>query len=579
MRKVLSFLKPYKLPIVIAYALTFIELIIELLLPFILGNMINTGVKGQDMDYIIYWGSVMLGLALIALIAGIINSYYASHTSVGFAYDIRKKLFEKIQSFSFRNLQRFPTSSIVTRFTNDVRQIQMTLFMALRIMVRAPLMVIGGVIMAFIVNAKLALIFLITVPLLVIFLFWVLRKASAMFERVQRRVDTVNRVMQENLAGMRLIKAFLRRTYEDSRFEKANKSLADMTRSTFRFVESSMPILLFIMNLSLISILWFGNIQSIAGETDVGDVVAIVNYALRISMAISMFTFITLGFSRAKASATRLGTLLDVEVENFSITDTNEAKSITDAKLTFEHVDFSYHKTSEHVLSDISFTVQPKERLAIMGATGSGKTSMVQLIPRLYDVSSGRIYIDDTPITSYSLAYIRNKIGYVPQSPLLFSGSVRSNIAWGKEDATEHEIIKAAQKAQIHETIMGLPEQYDTRIGQRGVNLSGGQQQRLSIARALVRTPHILMLDDSTSALDVETEMRLLQAIEEDACTTLIITQKVATAMRADRILLLDKGTIQAVGTHEELYQTSNLYKKIVISQFGEEFIHENQPF
>lgn len=549
---------------------------IELLLPFILGRMINIGVKGQDLDYIILWGSIMVGLSLVALVAGIINSYYASHTSVGFAYDIRKKLFEKIQSFSFKNLQRFPTSSIVTRFTNDVRQVQMTLFMALRVMVRAPLMVIGGVIMAFIVNAKLALVFLITVPLLIAFLFWVLRRASAMFERVQERVDVVNRVMQENLAGMRLIKAFLRRTYEESRFREANEGLANLTRSTFRFVESSMPILLFIMNLSLISILWFGNIQSIAGETDVGDVVAIVNYALRISMAISMFTFITLGFSRAKASATRLGTLLDVDVENFTITDSAVTEKITDGEISFNHVNFSYKKAGEQVLHDLSFTARSKERLAIMGATGSGKTTMFQLIPRLYDVNSGTISIDDRPITSYSLEYIRGNIGYVPQNPLLFSGSVRSNIAWGKEDATDEEIILAAKKAQIHDTIMELPKGYDTRVGQRGVNLSGGQQQRLSIARALVREPHILMLDDSTSALDVETEMRLLSAIEEDACTTLIITQKISTAMRADRILLLDKGSIQALGTHEELYNTSELYRKIVESQFGKEFSHEN---
>lgn len=576
-RTVLSFLKPYKLPIVIAYTLTFIELIVELLLPFFLGKMINLGVKGHDLDYIIYWGSIMVGMAIFALFAGIINSYFSSHVSVRFAHDLREKLFEKIQSFSFKHLQRFPTSSIVTRFTNDVRQVQQTLFMALRIMVRAPLMVIGGVIMAFIVNPRLALIFLITVPLLVSFIFWVLRKSTAMFRKVQSKVDLVNRVMQENLSNMRLVKAFLRRTYEESRFHQANKELADRTRSTFRFVEASTPILIFIMNMSLISILWFGNIQSIAGETDVGDVVAIVNYALRISMAISMFTFITMGLSRAQASATRLSTLLDVPVEDVETSSKEDAPLVTDGTITFEHVDFSYNKNKELILHDISFHVRGKERLAIMGATGSGKTTLFQLIPRLYDVHHGEIYIDEVPLTSYPIDYIRTNIGYVPQSPLLFSGTVRSNIAWGKEDATEFEIIQAAKKAQIHDTIMKLPKKYDTLIGQRGVNLSGGQQQRLSIARALVRTPHILMLDDSTSALDVETEMRLLDAIEEDKCTTLIITQKVSTAMRADRILLMDKGSVQAIGTHEELFERSILYQKIVESQFGKEFIHGNE--
>jgi len=576
-RTVLSFLKPYKLPVIIAYTLTFFELIVELLLPFFLGRMINVGVKGEDLDYIIYWGSIMVGMSIAAFIAGIINSYFASHVSVSFAYDLREKLFEKIQSFSFKHLQRFPTSSIVTRFTNDVRQVQQTLFMALRVMVRAPLMVIGGVIMAFIVNARLALIFLITVPLLIFFIFWVLRKSTAMFRKVQSKVDFVNRVMQENLSNMRLVKAFLRRTYEESRFHRANKGLADRTRSTFRFVEASTPILIFIMNMSLISILWFGNIQSIAGETDVGDVVAIVNYALRISMAISMFTFITMGLSRAQASASRLSTLLDVQVEDVESASAADAPRITEGSITFEQVDFSYHKNKAQILHDISFHVHGKERLAIMGATGSGKTTLFQLIPRLYDATRGDIYIDNIPLTSYQMDYIRTNIGYVPQSPLLFSGSVRSNIAWGKEDATEIEIVQAAKKAQIHDTIMQLPKKYDTLIGQRGVNLSGGQQQRLSIARALVRTPQILMLDDSTSALDMETEMRLLDAIEEDKCTTLIITQKVSTAMRADRILLMDKGSIQALGTHEELYQTSALYKKIVQSQFGKEFMHENE--
>ncbi len=577
MRTVLSFLKPYKLPIVLAYTLTFIELIIELLLPFLLGKMINIGVKGHDIDYIIFWGSIMVGMSLFALIAGIFNSFYSAHISVSFAFDLREKLFRKIQDFSFRNLQRFPTSSIVTRFTNDVRQVQQTLFMALRVMVRAPLLVIGGVIMSFIVNFKLALIFLITVPLLVSFIFWVLRRSTAMFRKVQSKVDLVNRVMQENLANMRLIKAFLRRTYEESRFSKANKGLADMTRSTFRFVEASTPVLIFIMNMSLISILWFGNIQSLAGETDVGDVVAIVNYALRISMAISMFTFITMGLSRAQASSTRLAALFNVNIEEFDVLDSHPENEITKGKIAFNHVDFTYKKNSEHILHDISFSVYPKERLAIMGATGAGKTTLFQLIPRLYQPNSGEIYIDDQPLSAYSLEYIRNNIGYVPQNPLLFSGSVRSNIAWGKEHASEVEIIKAAKKAQIHDTIMQLPKQYDTIIGQRGVNLSGGQQQRLSIARALVREPQILMLDDSTSALDVETEMHLLEAIEEDQCTTLIITQKVSTAMRADRILLLDKGSVVGLGTHEELYETSDLYRKIVESQFGKEFTHENK--
>lgn len=574
MKHILSFLKPYKLPITIAYSLTFVELAVELLLPLFLGKMINDGVVAQDMNNILMWGSIMIGLAFLAFTSGIVNSFYASHTSTGFAYDVRRTLFTKIQSFSFANLNKYPTSSLVTRFTNDVRQIQNTIFMGLRIMTRAPLMVLGGVIMAFIVNAKLALIFLVTVPLLIRFLFWVLRKASHMFERVQQKVDEVNSIMQENFMGMRLIKAFLRRNFEEKRFTKANENLANVTRSAFRFVEASMPVLLFVMNLSLIFIIWVGNVQVVAGDTSVGDVVAVVNYALRIAMSISMFTFITMAFSRAKASAHRLSDVLSVEEDFSAYSHTEKQLSITRGKVDFQNVSFTYPGAQQPVLKDLTFSIHPREKLAVMGATGSGKTTLFQLILRFYDHQAGTITIDDEPITHYSLDELRGSIGFVSQSPLLFSGSVRDNIMWGKEDATEDEVIQAAKDAQIHHLIMELPDAYETEISQRGVNLSGGQKQRISIARALVRQPNILMLDDSTSALDVVTEKRLLDMLEHDEATTLLITQKVSTAMRADRILLMDDGAVLALGTHDELLKKSTLYQAIVESQFGKEPPH-----
>ncbi|WP_337017325.1 ABC transporter ATP-binding protein [Oceanobacillus massiliensis] len=574
MRNVLSFLKPYKLPAVAAFLLMLIELSVELLLPLFLGKMIDQGVMNEDINNIVLWGSIMIGLAFLSLIAGMMNSFFSSHVSFAFGYDIRQKLFEKIQEFSFANLNQYPTSGLVTRFTNDIRQMQNTVFMALRIMAKAPLTVIGGVVMAFMVNARLAVVFLVTVPLLILFLVWVLKLASKMFSKVQNNVDLVNRVMQENLAGMRLIKAFTRRDYEEGRFMEANTGLADSTRKTFRFVEASMPILLFVMNVSIIFILWYGNTQTIAGQANVGEVVTMVNYALRVSMAISMFSFIIMAISRTKASAHRIDEVLSLETDLAENLDADNTMSVTKGKVEYRQVSFKYPGAEKTSLSDISFTVGAGEKLAVIGATGSGKTSLFQLMPRLYDVNDGEILVDYKAIDGYTFNQIRGSIGYVPQSPLLFSGSISDNIAWGKKGATKEEIVQSAKDAQIHETIMELPNGYDTRVGQKGVNLSGGQKQRISIARALIRKPMILMLDDSTSALDLATESRLLHAIEEYNCTMLIITQKISTASTADRILLMDKGRILDIGTHEELLETSQLYRDIVESQFGKEYAH-----
>ncbi|MFC3040555.1 ABC transporter ATP-binding protein [Virgibacillus xinjiangensis] len=557
-----------------AYLFMLIELGVELALPLFLGLMINDGVVNQDVSNIVMWGSLMIGLAFVAFVAGIFNSFYSSHVSFAFGYDIRQKLFEKIQVFSFKNLDQYPTSALVTRFTNDVRQIQNTIFMGLRIMMKAPLVVAGGVTMAFFVNARLAMVFVVTVPLLILFLLLVLRLAGGMFSNVQKNVDRVNRVMQENLAGMRLIKAFMRRDHEEDRFIQANSNLAVSTRRTFRFVESSMPVLLFVMNMSLIFIIWFGNMQALAGTTSVGEVVTIINYALRVSMSISMFSFIIMALSRTKASADRMNEVMTLDIDLLDSEDADPCQAVTQGKVEIRDVSFQYPGAEEPVLKNISFTAEPGEKIAIIGATGSGKTSMFQLLPRLYDTTGGDVLIDDKSVTSYKLEQLREGIGYVPQTPLLFTGTITDNIAWGKKHAVMEEVIQAAADAQIHETIVGLSNGYDTKVGQKGVNLSGGQKQRISIARALIRHPKVLMLDDSTSALDLSTESRLLQAVKKYECTSLIITQKVSTARDADRILLMDNGKILAAGTHHELLRCSELYRKIVESQFGKEYAY-----
>lgn len=577
MSKVLSLLKPYRLAMGVALTLMLIELGVELLHPLLMAKIIDDGILKNDLSVVIYWGSVMALISIAAFAAGVTNSFFAAHVSQSFGYDVRKDMFEKVQSFSFANFSLFPTSSLITRMTNDVTQLQNTIFMSLRIMLRAPLLIVGGTIMALIVNLKLALILLISIPLLIGFLLWMMKKGSGLFKAVQDRLDSVNGVMQENLTGMRIIKAFLRRNYEVTRFTKANEELRSGTVSALRLMEIAMPVLLLVMNISILAILWFGSINVGTGDAKVGEVVAIVNYALRISSVLSIFSFIIMAFSRAKASAGRINEVLDTEADLTDSLDAEETSVIKKGEIEFKSVSFTYPGTNTAVLNNLSFTVNAGEAIALLGATGSGKSSIFNLIPRLYDVSLGEIYMDGKNLLDMKLENLRGQIGFVPQESLLFTGTIRENIAWGKEGASLEEIKEAAINAQIHETIERLPNGYDTRVGQKGVNLSGGQKQRLSIARALVRKPMILLLDDSTSALDLTTEAKLLKKLKTYNSTIFIITQKISTAMEASKILLLDEGEILAYGSHHELMEKSSLYQRIYESQFGEEALQNVQ--
>ncbi|OMF56619.1 ABC transporter ATP-binding protein [Paenibacillus sp. FSL R5-0490] len=573
MAKVLAFLKPYRIAVAIALSLMLTELAVELIQPLLMAKIIDEGILQNDLQEILKWGGIMLAASFAAFAAGVINSFYAAHVSQSFGFDVRKGLYDKVQSFSFANFNLFPTSSLITRMTNDITQLQNTVFMSLRIMMRAPLLIIGGLIMAFVVDVKLALILSAVAPFLFLFLFWVMGKGGALFKAVQEKLDSVNSVMQENLTGIRLIKAFVRRNHEVKRFTRTNEDLRDGTVKALRLMEVTMPVLLFIMNLSILGVLWFGSIQVNAGDVKVGEVVAIVNYATRITAAFSIFSWIIMAFSRARASANRVTEVLDTEVDLTDRQESHDRKGLTVSRgeIHFKDVSFKYPGTSEKVLDGISFIIHPGETVAIMGATGSGKTSLFQLIPRLYDVTGGRVEVDGRDVRELKMENLRRKIGFVPQEALLFTGSVKENISWGKEHVAMDEITEAAVNAQIHETIMKLPQGYETRVGQKGVNLSGGQKQRLSIARALVRKPKILLLDDSTSALDMKTEAKLLSSLKQYTCTTMIITQKISTAMEADRILLLEDGVLLAEGDHETLLKTSGLYKRIFQSQSGEE--------
>jgi ATP-binding cassette subfamily B protein len=577
MSKVFSFLKPYKFPVFIALTLMLVELTVELIHPLLLAKIIDDGIMQEDIGAITRWGALMIGMSFLAFVSGVVNSFYAAHVSQSTGFDLRSSLYKQIQTFSFTQLQRFQTSSLITRLTNDVTQIQNTIFMSLRIMLRAPLLIFGGTIMALFINVKIALILVFMIPLVILFLIWMMRRGGSLFSKVQAKLDGVNHVMRENLTAMRLVKVFVRHKYEGERFKKSNEALMEKTMSALRLMEVAMPVLLFLMNIGIMAILWFGSFEVQTGGAGVGEIVAIVNYATRITSALTVFSMIIIVFSRAKASSERIANVLEVEQSEIDIAkeDYELDVSIGGGAVAFEHVSFQYPNMKTNVINDLSFTVNQGETLAILGATGSGKSTLFQLIPKLYEINEGDIFLDDHHIHTFKVDDLRKQIGYVPQEVFLFSGTIKENIQWGNEHATLQEIMEAAKHAQIHDVIQTFPDQYETKIGQKGVNLSGGQKQRLSIARALIRKPKLLLLDDSTSALDVKTEARFLQALKNYTCTTLIITQKLSTAMQADKIILLNEGQKVAEGTHHQLLQRSDLYQQIHQSQIREEELQD----
>ncbi|WP_156739624.1 ABC transporter ATP-binding protein [Paenibacillus oryzae] len=605
MRVMFSYLSKYRAAAFVAILLMFFELIVELLQPYLIAKIIDEGIVPNRSDVVMFWGGLMLACSLIAFVIGILSSFYAAHVSQSFGFDLRQSLYSKVQDFTFPQFGRFQVSSLITRLTNDVQQLQNTVFMGLRVMLRAPLFVFGSVIMSLLVNPSVALWFIIGLPFLCLFLAWVLKRGESLFSAVQSRLDKVNGVIQQNLIGMRLIRVFVRMRHEGAKFDQASGELTNRTIVALRFTELTMPIILLVMNTCIILVLWFGKIGVDAGAASMGEIVAIVNYATRTTGALSLMSMIVVAFSRGRASAQRISEVElaanDTEQDASKAADhssdeaaSNAAKASGDISansqnrearannendygttrplkgaVEFRQVGFRYPDSDVNVLSDISFSARAGETLAIMGSTGSGKTSLLGLIPRLYEADEGAVLVDGIDNRKMELETLRRQIGYVPQEIMLFSGTVAENISWGKRDASLDEIKDAAKRAQIHETIMKLPLQYDTVIGQKGVNLSGGQKQRLSIARALVRKPAILLLDDCTSALDVRTESALLAELKDLSCTILLVTQKISSTANADTILLMDDGRLLASGSHHELMQNSLLYQRIYESQYG----------
>ncbi|CAH1055069.1 ABC transporter ATP-binding protein [Paenibacillus pseudetheri] len=565
---IFSFLKKYKVAAIAALVMMLIELAVELSQPLLISKIIDQGIKEQNSSVVWLWGGVLIGSAVVAFIAGVLSSFFAAHASQSFAFDLRDKLYEKIQSFTYEVFNRFATSSLITRLTGDVSQLQDTIFMSLRFMTRVPLVVVGSVIMALVVHVKLGLFLTIALPLLLLFLYFIMRKASLLFRNVQNRLDGVNGVIQENLTGIRLIRVFVRMGHEIGRFTVFSGNLMKSTVSALRLTETTMPFVMLIVNAAIMSILWFGRIEIANGDATLGETVAVINYSLRTIGALSAISGLVVIISRARASSQRI---TEVMSAGAGVKEGGAAKGEPiQGHIQFEGISFKYPESDISVLEDITFEVAAGERVAIMGATGSGKSSLVGLIPRLYEETDGIIRIDGQKSADIDISRLRRSIGYVPQELQLFSGSIRDNIAWGNEHATQEQIEHAAAAAQIHATVMDLPNGYDTMLGQRGVNLSGGQKQRLTIARALVRKPAILILDDSTSALDAVTEGLLLEALKEISCTTFLITQKISSTASADLILLLDEGRLIGKGTHDELMTSSALYRKIYESQVEE---------
>lgn len=568
MKVVLSYVKPYKWYAICALVLMLVELAAELIQPLIISKIIDDGIILKDLHVISLWGGLLIGISLIAFASGIFNTYYSAHVAQSFAFDLRNALFSKIQSFSMAIYLKYPTSSLITRLTSDVQQVQSVLFMSLRIMLRAPLSVVLSLMMAFFVNAKMALMLMIGTPILAIFLYVIVKKGSFLFSEVQRRMDKLNRALQESLQAIYLVKAFMRNHYEMKKFHQVAEDLKVDTMKALRTMELMMPLMAFVLNVSLLFAIWYGAKEISMNRAQVGEMVAVVNYALRITGYFGMFAFILNSFSRAKASSERMAEILIME-EGMEKADGLKEEKVSDeiGAISFKEVSFIYPNTKKPVLQDITFDVKKGEKLAIMGATGSGKSTLLSLIPRFFEPTKGEILVDGKDIKEWPLKKLRSMIGYVPQKSLLFTGTIEDNVKWGKREATFEEVMAAAKRSQIHETISAFPEGYDTMVGQKGVNLSGGQKQRLSIARALIRKPQILILDDSTSALDVKTEAALWEALKGTKATMLVVTQKIHTAKGADRILLLDEGKISAIGTHEELMQSSELYQQIAHSQ------------
>ena len=557
---------------ILAPLMMFIEVIMDLNQPKLMSDIIDIGVANGDITYVLNVGFKMIVVAFIGILGGMLCGVFSTLASMNMGKNMRQGLFNKIQSLSFSEIDQFKTSSLITRLTNDVTQVQNMVMMALRGMVRSPLICLGGIIMSLSISVKLSMIFLVVIPLIILSVTVITAKSTPFFTAMQKKIDNVNLVMRENLLGVRVVKAFAIEDKVKERFSYANDDLMSTSIKAQSVTILLWPLVTLIMNLSVVAILWFGGNYVNKGSLEIGKIMAFINYLVQIMSSLNMLVMIIINFSRAKVSASRINEVLDVES---SITDKEDAKKINKFNIDFKDVYFKYNKDGDYVLKGISFKAEEGEKIGIIGATGSGKSTLISLIPRLYDTSSGTVMIGNEDVKNLKINELRSLIGVVLQDTTLFSGSIEDNLKFGKEDATEEMMISSVKDAQAFEFINANNEGFNREVGQRGKNLSGGQKQRISIARTLIKNPKILILDDSSSALDMATEAKLQKSIKNGMknSTVFLIAQRISAVKDSDKIIVLDNGEIVAIGNHKELIKECDIYRSIAISQLGEEVV------
>lgn len=579
LRTLLPYLGKYKKMIILCVLFVAGEVVCELMLPLLMAKIVDVGIPANDIGYMAGIGGVMVLVALFAITFGVLNARFSAEASQGFAANLRRALFDKMQEFSFANIDRFSGASLVTRMTSDVTILQNSVMMTLRMLTRAPIMLISAYVVAASINFRLSLVIIGAVVLLAIGTVIIVRLAGAMFALLQKKLDALNGTVQENLTAIRVVKAFVREGYERTKFERVNDALMKAGMQAGKVISLIMPLMMLVLGATTVSVIWFGGRFVGDGVMGTGELISFISYIMQILMSVMMFSMIFVMLTRARACAERAGEVLGTQPDIADKNTGGAAHRVVHGKIEFENVSFRYNNGNgnggengggvEDVLCGISFTAEPGEVVAVIGGTGSGKTSLVSLIPRFYDVTEGSVKVDGVDVRDYRQNELRDGIGMVMQKNNLFSGTIRENLLWGNKDATMDELNAAARAAQAHDFIESFPKGYDTELGQGGVNVSGGQKQRLCIARAMLKKPAILILDDSTSAVDTATESKIRRSFRESFkdTTIIIVAQRISSVQDADKIVVLDDGKISGIGTHDELYASNNVYREICMSQ------------